>query len=364
MIIYIDKTIGERLKKEKLTDDERALFGKLAMSRRDGKNILLGDRESLRMLEEQADDLPGRIFAKIRGKSAEDRSIIETVERVVVISYEETPKAPDFVCRRALLVSIAQAIDSGLASTCCLIGENYDDCEFYTGIGYWYCEDKGINGPRIVFENILGGGATTCDVLKRYVTVNKRLTLCVSDSDYTRDPFFSAVPAPEKGDTAKKIEEEEAEIQKSGEYFPFSVYILPVHEIENLIPIRSLEEIEKGMPNLKKGLDLLKALLKVQDGRPILYYDFKSGFSSFKEPDSKVYWENIMEQLEDAPKDKNGNFEYPALGKKILELVKNNMGENGDGYITVQLDSYLKERWEEIGRLVFTWGCAYEKIIS
>lgn len=364
MIIYIDKTIGEHLKTEQLTEDEQALFLELAMSRRNGKNILLGDRESLSMLVEQVEGLPGRIFDKILGRATEDRSIIEKVDQVVVLSYEKTPKAPDFVTQRALPVNIAQAIGFDLASQCCLVGENYGDCKFYIGMGYRYCEEQRIGNPRIVFGNVLGGGDTTDEALEECVTADKRLTLCISDSDYTRDPELKAAPPLEKGDTAQAVEEKAEELKNRG-YFLFDVYILRAHEIENLIPFEQLERVKESDSNIKKGVEFLKRLLEIQNGKPILYYDFKKGFPSFKDPESESYWKSIMEQVKDAPKNTDGTFQYPALGRKILRLVKDNMSENdNEGYKTTRLDPYLKELWEKIGRLVYTWGCAQEKIVG
>lgn len=159
---------------------------------------------------------------------------------------------------------------------------------------------------------------------------------------------------------------------------PHEVYPLHVHEIENLIPFKILQQImEEQLPDMEAGLKFLKELQEINDGEPVLYYDFKNGFPYMKEKAKQAYWKNILLKLgkdnlkmppetkkeaEQEAKQDNQLVTFPSLSRnKLLEKAngilkiksiseKENMQKSIDGY----LDTY----WDEIGLLMLTWGCA------
>ncbi len=188
---------------------------------------------------------------------------------------------------------------------------------------------------------------------------DKVLALCVVDSD--RKYGGRQVPL---GGTAQKMKDTIKEInkqQKTDETL-YELCCIPVHEAENLIPIAVLKAIEKDVPTMEAGVLYLQKMIQAGHSDAVLLYDFKNGGKRIKEDkdhqkkdwvrEALPYWNGLSKEIND--------YSMPGLCKGLLEKAINALNNPNEGsyFESVEIDDYLKVHWAEIGRKVFTWGCA------
>lgn len=144
---------------------------------------------------------------------------------------------------------------------------------------------------------------------------------------------------------------------------PHRVVPLYVHEVENLIPTSVLDGLLNDLPAMKPGIAFLKQLKSIKDGEPVLFYDFKKGFPVMKNAPLRAYWQEIfLEHLGGALSDMPPT-EEPATSTPFPPLSNNSLLKRAVSYILanmdeLQVDDYLVPYWEELGGILFAWGCA------
>lgn len=356
MIIYIDKTIGTYGRKHQFTTDELALFSQLAIAHRNGNCFLCGDILSVECIMNHIGGWEKSVYKWVRNHNAQVKSIIGLVETLIVLSYDDTPQSPAFISSKCRLIKIDDAMRVNLYFPCALIGENLDDCEFYKLLAVRYLKEHNIKGINIAFHSSQGGGATTNKAFENSILVNRIPTLCIVDTDVKYHKTKKYPQEPAIGDTAKKVLDT---LGKFPETTPpiYDLLCLPVHEIENLIPSCIIINLS---PKPKEMRSFLKSLRTIDGGQPILYYDFKEGFRKLKKDQAIEYWYAIAEYI--------GNYNPPNTGTntlvKTIELLKQT-GQNGQQTIySVAVDDYLSVLWSDIGKKVFSWGCASNKNLA
>lgn len=364
MLIYIDKTVGEHISESALSADEVAFFTTLALKNREGQHIIRGDSGSLTALSkyERLGEAAGAIYSLSEQKRLDTISLVNAVQRLIALTYGKCVDAPNYISAKAIPLHINDAMQYRLSDPCCLVVENLDDCAFFSCIGARYRMDNRIRGITFSFQNDTGGGDTTHKTLKERVQKDKRLTLCIADSDIKYAPTPDYPDQPLAGETAKKLCLVEQELRKDPHCVPFCLYCLPLHEIENLIPLASLERIKSTVPTIEEGLKVLHALNNGKQGQAILYYDFKKNFSKLKDPAAKAYWESVFDALDNASKTP-GQYKYPALCEKILQHAITDL-QDSNILASTELDDYLAPLWNELGAEIFTWGCSSGKVVA
>lgn len=353
MIIYIDNSIAEHLENNALCEKQRDFFIQLALSHQYGRCILCGDIFSIEALSSCLPNVGGEIYKKIANHFIETRQIIDKVDCVLVLSFLNKSTLPDFLDGKSKIVKLDDAADFSLQGKCCLLSESTYDCDFYILLGQRYCHQQKMRGVDIALHQELGGGGATGTVLKKCICDDKTPTLCIADSDLRHGRSRKFPGKPSKGNTAKKL----LKISKTLETqaVPFCVMCLPVHEVENLIPITTLDALLTSMPLLVNGIATLKRLRELDGGEPILYYDFKLGLpSDIKDAPSSAYWSEL--------KTRSGLTTLPSLSSgQLMGNVINHLREN-NCFLTVELDEYLVPIWNNIGKKVFTWGCVNQPL--
>ena len=363
MIIYIDKSIAEHGKHAELTIEEETMFTELACAHRRGYCYLCGDVDSIDWLKQCLD-----IYRKgIYRKHAEMGTLLNAVQTLIVISYDEHPTLPTIIKDKARVISIEQAINFRLNEQCVLLGEFLYDCDFYKLVAarYMHAKRDTMKGISLSLRDVSGGGVTSNKVLEKSVSEEYHLTLCLADSD-TKHGVTERYPNdPAKGDTANNLLNSKDALHAMGLGNLFEMYCLTVHEVENLIPISVLDNIaNKEVIEMRPGVAYLKKLQEANQEEAILFYDFKNGNNieslrkasekdSRKKP-SKVYWEKIANQI--------GDESAPCLNKYVLSRAIRYMSElepsGQKKVVNIQVDTYLEPIWEAIGLKMFSWGCA------
>lgn len=374
MVFYVDHSIHNTLLTRALSEDEEVFFANLANKYRAGNCYLCGDIDSIEALSRQLGNPSGNIYRQIMNHYSESGNVINAVETVVVLSFEDgfqQDKLPSILQTedKVYFVHISIAKNWSQEYQSCLLGENLIDCAFYENIATHYCINHGIKGLQVRFHQENGGGNTICQVLNKCVQNDKSLTLCIVDSDKKYGTSEEYPQSPALGGTCLNAQKASKAL-KDNSLPPHMLYILDVHEVENLIPMAILQQlVQTGLPDMQKGIDRLKSLTTIDDGEPILYYDFKNGFPYIQGSPQRAYWKQILLELgyeeENMPpcnKQSDGsgnesNIVFPQLSKTnllsraIAVLETANMS-------SLSLESYLEPIWETIGKLMFTWGCA------
>lgn len=380
MVIYIDRTVFQELSSREMTKDESYFFIDLASGCRRGNYYLCGNLESLKTLRKNVDSALGEIYQEIVDHYAEHGAILNTVSMAFILTFNsvsskdslpEVLKSTD----RLYYISIPFCLQErwSLFDGCCILGENLDDDEFYKCIGENFCLQTNIGGIQLRFRNEPGGGSTISDQLVNIVKNIKEPVLCIVDSDKKYESDDQNHPAP-IGDTLRRAQNSALQLEQSGVSPPFQLFALHVHEVENLIPLGVLREIEKQVPQLGCGLDFLERLATIQNGQPVLFYDFKKGFPYISDVRQRQYWEQVLIALHENPS-KMPPIEKPeecgdacpsffiGLGKNsplrrattiINEVIKTNH--------PIGLDRHIEPIWIELGSLIYSWGCANNPI--
>lgn len=357
LVIYIDKSIGAHGQKHPFTEDELVLFSELALAHRNGRCLLCGEIASIECIMKRIGGWQRDLYKRVRNHYTQMRSIITLVETMIVLSYDDQPDVPSFIAHKYILIKMNEASNVNLSTSCVLIGENLDDCKFYKLIASWYTKRQNIKGVSISFCDEQGGGATTNKVFENCVLINHTPSLCIVDTDVKFGKTVKYPQDPALGDTAKKALATYKTLQQNGVVPIFDLLCIPVHEVENLIPASIIVELSSAPQDMEK---YLKDLLTIDNGKPILYYDFKEGDKKLKKDQAIEYWYEISE--------KTGNYSFPCACQNVLpkavELLQKH-GENGlQRLYTVCVDSYLISFWSSIGKKVFSWGCASDKVLA
>ena len=181
---------------------------------------------------------------------------------------------------------------------------------------------------NINFEEQNGGGSTISKSLSRIISDEKRMCLCIVDSD---KKYKEASP----GNTMKNIIDI---IDEKVQVYFVEIFPLEIHEIENLIPISIMEKVIDKNNWEKQGLEFIKYLTKIDatEKSPRFYFDLKEGIlkSSFileNEKDDEIvkkyrkkkqyreYWEKYIEDFGVEINNDSENVLIKGICKKILE---------------------------------------------
>lgn len=351
MIIYIDKSIEVHGKSEGFSSDEEMLFNQLAYAHIKGDCFLCGHIDSLDYLNTSV----GGSYRTVKKRYSESRTLMDAVDVLLVISYEDNPDLPEFLREKSRIISVDNAVSSRINEQCRLLGENLNDCAFYKLLAERYLRTypQKIKDINISFQDELGGGVTTDTVFEKNIDIDRHLTLCVVDSDTKHDISTVYRNDPAIGDTARKLLKAEKKLSAKS---LFELYCLPVHEAENLIPILVLREIANdSSPDMVPGLECLEKLLAAGLEKAVLFYDFKYGGTKVKSDPSITYWIEVGEKI-------GNDISFPRVAAGVLQKAIEKLSERAsDGYkrvVSIELDDYLIPLWHEIGLKVFSWGCA------
>lgn len=359
MLIYIDNTIADYLDEKDFNIQQMDFFARIASAFYQGKCVVFGDLRSLDALFTRLGDPVKSIYKIIRSRNTQSGSIANYVVEAFIISRSSNPsnlsKLPTILKGKEKYLSLDEAAGFNWNFGSCLLGENISDCEFYENIGKHYCRKNKIRGVQISFHCEHGGGSDTASVLKKCVSIEAIPTLCLSDADI-KYGYTKKHGKPSKGGTFIGINKIAKLLGRRGLSKRFCFYCIPVHEIENLIPLSLLKCFGSDICP-PEGIANLEALTKIQNGLPILFYDFKKGEVIDRETPHGYYWYEIFSQAGILNKD----GEYCRIGcESLLEHANSYISENN--ICSVIVDTYLEIIWDEIGQLLFTWGCATTEV--
>lgn len=370
MIIYIDKSIGQR---DSFTVDEELMFTELACAHKRGYCYLCGETTSMDKLKTKIPLYKNTGFSQY----AELGTILKLVETLVVISFNNAQDLPRIIkekmCENGYsvrVISVSQAIEYRLNEQCVLLGESSYDCKFYRLIGEYYMHSikNKIKGISISLKDENGGGDSTFVQLNKCVRTEHHLTFCLADSDKKHGTSAKYCNRPAIGNTASQLEKAKNSLKEDKLGHLFELYTLDVHEAENLLPLSLLDKlVNSKAQGAKPGVAFLHNLQQKQIGlkekfpEVILCYDFKNGIDIAKLRDKSnrpqfnkkpllAYWEEIAEMI--------GSDVFPPIADKTLQLALDQINASPNDFFELTVDDYLTDYWSAIGKKVFSWGFA------
>ncbi|EOA6545459.1 TPA: hypothetical protein ACGU7E_004578 [Vibrio vulnificus] len=353
MIIEFDDSIAECV--NTLSEDERNAVREIASSRRKGINFIIGSKSTIESFIDihWLDDDTRSLFRKVYNDQTRWFNFLSQVSFRVRLTKATTAVSYLIEGKTQVLVApLASVLTYGLQNQPIIIAEDYTDIDFYEHMTRSYLKSKRVASVNCSYFPMPGGGKNTYRAILSTVNKNLGISFCILDGDYD-------FPGDSMGDTAQNV----VDISTQLPPFPYSKFkVLSVREAENIIPISILNSMLQSKAN-KITVEKLTSLRDcLVDGvQPIKYVDFKKGLKKHLANSScdstKKYWSKAIElsgldkqcnssQNECSSLKKCGCQLVDGLGSDLLKSAVDHISEQPFNY--KELDSYIKEEWDDI----------------
>ena len=380
MLIRIDRSIVEtEIYPHSWSNETITALENLALARREGKHLIIADRETLEKIG-QCKDLSKNtivIYNKILNNVSKYKAYLSTVTLYLEIQKScLEPSLKNINSLSIIQVPLKFFQDSEQIQKTILLCENAIDANFYEILTRVFILWK-RRKVSLSFEVRGGGGTTVKTEYDNILNEQKRFCLCLLDSDRSS-------PNDSLGETAKQT------LEKYNSLDPrcirTQVFVLDVREIENLIPLSILSQICEDIQR-QQALKLLETIqnCSAKDIRDVL--DMKEGLKFKKIIDKsslivREFWQDKITELQNLkiidihPKCKtwecnNKNEEEICtcqiaygFGNKILENSLTCMETKNFHEIGKTIEEPLRSHWEKIGQAIVNWCVAGDRIIS
>lgn len=374
MLYIVDESCLSALQEKNI--DCIGCLEELANSRRKCHILLGGERRILFEIAKSRElsTHARAVYKKLANNASEYKIYLESVSKYcrVVANEKRIGKKTDGN-KEIIIIPTNLMKERSFSEVVIFLGENVIDTQFYKYIGQYYLRKQNCGNINIAFEKRTGGGSTIASELEMILKDEQRLFFCIVDSDRKdgKSPFY--------GDTREKVES----VLKNFSQNLGEVVFLEVHEVENLIPYKIINQIASNIPASSgaiKFMDFLRKSTSVDDA-PLRYFDIKGGlpkknfilleedmdrikrFSRLEE--YRKYWMQYLNEYGIIDlRNIDGNVIVSGISKNILKHALTYMeGVYNKGQIDdVVIDDYIKEEWDKIGEKVFTWGCVGNRI--
>lgn len=359
MVIQIDDRCIKLIDKK---DEYKNFFNSLAYEINRGNNFYFFSKKALEELynNDKLERFPKEIYRKMFNKCYEDNAIVNSVNRRIVVK-EKTQENKIIFEGNKFIVPIDCFVNLEYSKKINIIAENNLDCEFFKKIAKVYMNRKKISSVKLQLDNQPGGGNTISDVYANKIIGGEfSVTLVDTDRKYFNCP---------EGNTSKTIERRKNQLISENNYIEIvEIVKLDVHEIENLIPIDMISKFYDKNPDEEKRNDTINFLKKFaknqfNEENPLSYFDMKEGIkkeSCQSKPIYKEYWKEVLEQNSYIYDEENL---IKGFGDKILRKIEQYIGEEieKENFYKDNINVYLRKQWNDIGKIIYSYGCARER---
>lgn len=360
MIFEIHKSCLHLLTEE--DPDVCSMLNSLATNRRKGLNVIIADRDVLdylkncTLLEVNA----RRLFGDLR------RKILETKEFKKVVSRYYTIVANNGIeCDNSHIITVSDILKKEFLSKTQLIVEDLTDFKFYHYIGLYFASKNRIN-CHLSFDMAPGGGRNSAGLFDGLINQENRLLLGIFDGD-------QKYPGDKIGDTLKAVLEKID--SKDRKFFEcISLAEQGVHEAENLIPLKLIEEIYDSRETYAQNT--IKFLSRLYEERLDLYFyfDMKEGiYRGNKTYNDNYYacWKDCVESFKVSENIESLHISKVIISQgglleKVIEYLSKKSLESGEDLSFIfekfVINTFIDSKWTELGKEIFTWGCVGRRI--
>lgn len=377
MVIYLDRSLSNVLTGDlEASERDWFLFSDLLSADYNADHSIFIDAQlTADILSHSPDPRQRRWLMHIDSRTTMLASLAAYVDHVLVLASGDLQslRLPSCIDTKKVVVDWT-VFERSMLSKSILLGENLDDCKFYSIIAKYYLSRNRINGYECACEHNGGGGNTTSLTYKNHVLSQHKLCLCIADSD----KHFDSPSAP-RGNTLSALIAVQRHIEHSNMRFLGKLIALPVLEAENLIPLSVLRCCFSKDCNCQQGLGILEQFSNFfpdDEHNPALFYDLKKGLrakhcASSVNSETVRYWRQVFSDMGDEivtdyddtplPDEKKdcviraGISNNNLLRKVIQHIDSPTLAPN---LSEIFVDGYLLELWDMIGRAIFTWSCA------
>ena len=301
------------------------------------------------------------IFQKLKDKTSGLGSLKDKIGFCAMVTFEN-PHDPNL-----LWIHPARHGNMELYVETHLLAENLLDTDFFRYLAMYYQRNHKLTKCQICFYPLQGGGNTIKDIYANEIALAQHLCLAIVDSD-------KRYPEDQCGKTSEELMKTHDEMQP----FNCRYYRMErVREIENLIPLLII-----------KAHNGRKRVFQFNFQTELSYFDMKKGFVCCDIKNEKMYnyWQDIFEECADlkdnlhncqgclsghgyaVPKEIRKKCDKPTLLDGFgSDLMKNLLQDSTSirdlkSIKTYHLTESQQEEWFTIGKLVFEWCCAGEKM--
>lgn len=348
MFIYIDESICSPFNEELNITLEN-----LAHAHRDGKHFIFGKKSTLKYIIEHADihERYKSIYKILYSQYPQLAGILSLLS-TYILATSSTQVATRITRgeQTILRIPLKTFRDSSSLEPVSIIGEDTSDIDFYTYLAKAYAVKQKIPSKFTHFP-VHGGGNLTGNTYNTYQNLNK-MTLCIVDCDVKAEPCG-------KGDTARLVEDNDKEDKLLGFF-----YIINVHEAENMIPLKILDEVSETAEEYD-------SLTKIQNNKThdlMKYIDYKQqlrllSILNHEKPCYREYWQANMsilapdKNLEECIQNHEECIIFNGFGANILTRSIDVMKQKSFQNLAKDCNSIVHiSEWENISKLIIAWS--------
>lgn len=338
----------------------KTFFNKLSYEIFENKNYYYLSKKMLEFLfkNDKLDDEPKQKYKRLFEKSFEDKLILKSVNRKLKIvantDFSEDIKRND----AEYIMTLDTFIKIGIPNKMNIIAENFSDCKFYRYMGNAYRIKEKIKSVKIELELIHAGGSTIYEAYTEKMK-ERKISILFIDTD---KKYKSCNP----GETLRKLINEITKLKNKNELKEYiELQILDVHEAENLIPITMMKKIlasRNALNQKKKTFDFFDQCINANKIEALKYFDLKNGIEIGKLNDKqyKVYWKSKIEEVGETFDENNL---LKGVKKDLLVQALKYLGDNieNEKFWEENIDTYMETEWNNLGQIVYSYGCARER---
>ncbi|MCF3569183.1 hypothetical protein L2E69_15140 [Planktothrix agardhii 1806] len=349
----------------------------LANAVREGKHLVISDRKTLGIIANCQDlsKTTQAIYNMLYNKFSELRSYLSVVTRYIEITDILEPRLISLSGKEVIQVPLGFFENTESIQKTILLCENSRDTFFYQTVARVYVIWQKIN-IKIECESRGGGGNTINIEYDNIQQKTKRLCLCILDSDRIS-------PEGKLGSTAALIAS--IDQNQNSQFFRTKVFILDVHEIENLIPDSILIEICSKNKEREDAMKRIKTLQEISGYQIKHFLDIKQGTLMYKifnstNPKDQSFWENRILEINtilkcinnDCLADWKCKIKNPknhcqcqislGFGEHTLDNTIEYLEKIEPHKIAREFNNDMKPEWEKIGQVVVDFCIAHSPI--
>ena len=368
MLFYIDRSLANV---DSSQEDIISAIEQIAQARRAGKHLVFGDRETIAALKDNSAIAltARRVYAKLYERLPQDKTYFDQLSWIVhVVAEQETLEIVNFHGKNVIKISARRLQNFSLLTETVLLAENQDDIEFYEFVVKSYILSAELGQIPVKYDPRGGGGSTTH---REYAVLQQRaerLCLCILDGDCK---YLGAG----LGDTARSVQR----IDRSDQPL-CHILILPMREIENIIPVSIYRKVVADDPNRARAICSIEVIAGSSYTEARRYLDLKKGFKLYEYKSMNIdtpqfrYWNKVAEDLNvpvtcTAPnecdsKDNCRCYMFHGFGSSILSAVTSHLRENSMSGIDFIIDDIIKEDWRILGETILAWCCGSKSLVA
>jgi hypothetical protein len=369
--------LGEELnnKPDDFFAHEISAIENMATAANEGKHILIGRRDLFERLSNLS-FISSRSSASYK-KCKEQLPEYANLKSITSDYIQVIPDGNDTINivdgQRIINIPLGRFTDTSMIQESVLLCENLIDCDFYQIVAKVYALKKKLGTLKMRYEGRLGGGSTIVDVYQQTQGENKRLCLCIADSD-------KKFPTSDFGEIIKRLERIDDKAKPLSKYIP-----LLCREAENMLSYKQLELACSMDESRLKALQSLNNIEKCNDEER-LYIDIKKGlklagvFKLAIDNPCRNYWNNFLSSFcranvyNNNPCLRKNNYHInehncelkeeddscectimPGFGDNIFENVVMELKRNSGQKVAEMLSSSVSDEWMRVGHIVFSW---------